>query len=377
MSLSWTLAARNLFQDRLRFAATIIGIVFSIVLVIVQLGLYLGFGRMVTTMIDHGQADLWVLAKGTKSFEDPSLLDARDGERVSAVDGVAQASPVLIGFAEWQMPNGDATPVLVVGSDLKPGDMVPWNVTEGSVQALNEPGAVAVDRTYFGRLGVSGLGSTAKIRDQQVKVEAITSGIRSFTTTPFVFCKLDRAHRYTGIPAGKASHFLVRLKPGANLDEVRDRIASTLPNVEVLTTAQFRDRSRSFWLFGTGAGAALFGGALLGVIVGTVIVAQTLYSSTKDHLYEFATLRAIGCSKGYIYRVITGQALINAVIGFLVAACIGFAVVAFTANSALPVVLNATLLVSLFALTILMCVVSAIASIARVLRIDPVVVMAR
>jgi putative ABC transport system permease protein len=99
-TLSWTLASRPLFQDRLRFAATVVGIVFSIVLVIVQLGLYLGFGRMVTTMIDHGPADLWVLAKGTKSFEDPSLLDARDGERVSAIEGVAQASPVLIGFAE-------------------------------------------------------------------------------------------------------------------------------------------------------------------------------------------------------------------------------------------------------------------------------------
>jgi len=53
MSLVLTLAARNLFQDRLRFIATLIGIVFSVVLVMVQMGLYLGFGRMVTTMIDH------------------------------------------------------------------------------------------------------------------------------------------------------------------------------------------------------------------------------------------------------------------------------------------------------------------------------------
>jgi len=29
LSLVWTLASRNLFQDRLRFAATLIGIVFS------------------------------------------------------------------------------------------------------------------------------------------------------------------------------------------------------------------------------------------------------------------------------------------------------------------------------------------------------------
>jgi hypothetical protein len=66
MPLVFTLALRNLFHDRLRFIATIIGIVFSIVLVMVQMGLYLGFGHMVTTMIDHASADLWIMPKGTK-----------------------------------------------------------------------------------------------------------------------------------------------------------------------------------------------------------------------------------------------------------------------------------------------------------------------
>jgi putative ABC transport system permease protein len=64
MSLVVTLAWRNLFHDRLRFAATLVGIVFSVVLVMVQMGLFLGFGQMVTTMIDHGNADLWVVPKG-------------------------------------------------------------------------------------------------------------------------------------------------------------------------------------------------------------------------------------------------------------------------------------------------------------------------
>ena len=58
MSLILTLASRNLFQDRLRFIATLVGIVFSVVLVMVQLGLYLGFGRMVTAMIDHACAQM-------------------------------------------------------------------------------------------------------------------------------------------------------------------------------------------------------------------------------------------------------------------------------------------------------------------------------
>ena len=72
MSLASKLAFRNLFHDRLRLIATVIGIVFSIVLVTVQMGLYLSFERMVTVMIDHAAADIWIVPRGTKSFEDPS-----------------------------------------------------------------------------------------------------------------------------------------------------------------------------------------------------------------------------------------------------------------------------------------------------------------
>ena len=158
---------------------------------------------------------------------------------------------------------------------------------------------------------------------------------------------------------------------------MRHDIQSTVAGVEALTPDQFRSRSRSFWLFGTGAGAALFAGALLGVIVGTVIVAQTLYSSTKEHLFEFATLRAIGCSKGYIYNVIVYQALLNAVIGFAVAALIGFAVVEGTAKTALPVVITPALIAGLFLLTAVMCTASAIIAIVRVVRMDPAMAMAR
>jgi putative ABC transport system permease protein len=150
-----------------------------------------------------------------------------------------------------------------------------------------------------------------------------------------------------------------------------------MSDVEVLTSAEFSDRSRSFWLFGTGAGAALFAGALLGVIVGTVIVAQTLYSSTKDHLNEFATLRAIGSSSRYIHKVIICQALISAVIGFGLAAAMGAAIVHFTAESALPIVMTPGLTVALFMLTVAMCIGSAIAAIVKVTRIDPAMVFTR
>jgi putative ABC transport system permease protein len=377
MPLALTLASRNLFQDRLRFIATLIGIVFAIVLVMVQLGLYLGFGRMVTVMIDHASADLWVVAKETKSFEDPSLIETRIGDRIRRIDGVAEVSPVVVGFTDWRLPDGGMTPALIVGTDLKAGLLKPWNIVQGSAQALSERGTVAVDKAYLQRLGVKGLGATAEIHGQKIRVAAVTNGIRSFTTMPYVFADLDQARTYIGLPAAQTNEFLVRLKPGANLDAVRGDIQSTAADIQVLTPAQFASEAKSFWLFGTGAGAALFGGALLGVIVGTVVVAQTLYASTKDHLYEFATLRAIGCSKRYIFEVIAGQAIINAVIGFFLAAAIGMAIVVLTAETALQVVITPVLSIILFVLTVAMCLGSASAAIIRVVRTDPVVVMAR
>jgi putative ABC transport system permease protein len=377
MSLTLTLASRNLFHDLLRFVATMVGIVFSVVLVMVQMGLYLGFGHMVTTMIDHASTDLWIVPRGAKCFEDPSLLDLKLRNKVATLEGVAAVVPLVIGFSDWRQESGEMTPVFIVGADLRDRVMEPWNVSDGDVQALSQSYSVAVDRSYFDRLGVSGIGASAEIRGRKVKVVALTDGIRSFTTTPYVFVDLKNARTLTGTPGDRANDLLVRLKPNADRDKVAEAIRAQVGNAEVLTTAQFRDRSRSFWLFGTGAGAALFAGALLGVIVGTVIVAQTLYSSTKDHLTEFATLRAMGSSNRYIYNVIIYQALINAVIGFAIASGIGALVVQMTAKSALPIVITTWLVAALAALTLFMCVTSALGAIFRVVRIDPATVFMR
>lgn len=380
MSLVFTLASRNLLQDRLRFAASLVGIVLSVVLVTVQIGLYFGFGRMVTTMIDHASTDLWIAAKGARYFEDLSLLSAGLQIRLSEINGVAQAAPVVVNFSAWMNPDGTMTPVVVVGADFTTGGLFPWNVIEGSANSLATPGTVAIDRAYYNRLGVKDVGASTQIRGQPAKVGAITEGIRSFTTTPYIFSDIDTARSYIGLPASFVSYFLVSVKSGADTETVRRDIISSLSNiakVQVLTPDQFRDRSRSFWLFETGAGVALVAGAVLSIIVGTAIVVLTLYSSTKDHLYEFATLRAMGATKNYIYNVIIYQALLNGFIGFGIAALIGAALVHFTANTALQIVITIGLMVKILLLTIAMCVASAIAAIIRVIRIDPVVVLSQ
>jgi putative ABC transport system permease protein len=378
MTLVLTLASRNLFHDRVRLIATVVGIVFSIVLVTVQLGVFLSFEHMVTTMIDHAQADFWIVPSETKSFEASSLLAGRERLQALSVNGVTAAVPVVAGYASWRKPNGGAsTPILVVGTPETAAGLQPWNVVEGSVRDLSMPEAVAIDQSYFDELGIGQIGQHAEINNQKARVVAVTKGIRSFTTMPSVFTSIERARAYLGVPSNEANYFILRIAPNADAAAVRSQLATRLSDAEVLTSEQFRQRTRQFWLFDTGAGAALLGSAILGIIVGTIIVAQTLYSSTKDHLKEFATLRAIGSSCNYILKVILGQALLSAVVGFSIAASIDLALVKMTADAALPIVMTPGLTLGLFALTVTMCVIAAISAIRVVMRIDPVLVFAQ
>jgi putative ABC transport system permease protein len=372
-----TLAFRNLFHDRIRLAVTLIGILFSIVLVAVQLGLYLGSSNMITANIDHANADLWITVYGAKSFEDGGmLLTSRERHQALATPGVKSVIPLVVRFAEWRKPAGGSTRVVVVGTDAEDGGLVPFNLVEGTWEDIKAPEAVAVDRTYLSELGINGMGDTAQAANGRVRVRALTDGVRSFTQSPYMYTTLNRARALFAEGDG-TTFYLVQLEPGADVEKVRADLRGRLEGAEVLTKQEFRDRSLKQWLFRTGAGVALIGGALLGSLVGTVIVAQTLYSSTKDHLSEFATLRALGSSSSYIHRVILTQAALSAVIGYALGMSIALGVLVLSRGSALPLVMTPGLAFWLFTLTVGMCAISALSAIVKVTKIDPATVFNR
>src|SRR5688572_5558105 len=376
-SMILTLAFRNLFHDRIRLAVTLVGILFSIVLVAVQLGLYLGASKMITDNIDHAKADLWITVYGAKSFEDGGmLLTSRERHQALATPGVKAVIPLIVRFAEWRKPAGGSTRVVIVGSDAEDGGLEPFNLVQGTWEDIKSPEAVAIDKSYFNELGIKGIGDTAQVQNSRVRIRALTDGVRSFTRAPYTYVPLNRARSIFGDSDG-VTFYLVQLQPGANVEKVRHDLQGRLEGAEVLTQGEFRDRSLKQWLFRTGAGVALIGGALLGSLVGTVIVAQTLYSSTKDHLGEFATLRALGSSSGYIHQVILAQAGISAVVGYALGISIALTILVLSRNTALPMVMTPGLAFWLFTLTVGMCAISALSAIVKVTKIDPATVFNR
>jgi putative ABC transport system permease protein len=289
--------------------------------------------------------------------------------------------PLVVSFADWDRPDGGLTHVVIVGSDAEDGGLAPWNLHSGTWTDIKGYKGVGVDRTYLDALGVEGIGSHAGIdfgpHSHSLRVKALTDGIRSFTQAPYVFTTADRARQFFGVPETNSTFLLVNTAPGADLRRVQQAIASRLSDVEVLTTAEFRDRSITHWIFRTGVGVALILGTVLGVVIGVVIEAQTLYSATLDHIKEFAVLRMLGSSAGYVYRVILAQASMISLAGFALGAIAVAIVGHLSQQTALPMVVPPLLFVAMLVVSLFIGVISASIAVTKVLRIDPAAVLMR
>ena len=369
-----SLAGRNLFHDRVRLAVTLTGIVFAVVLIVVELGLFVGFTVTTSGLIDNSQADLWVTSTGVPHIEMPVPFSERKLYQVKAVLGVESATKYLVQFSQWKRADGSEESVQVVGFDPNSPIGGPWNLVEGSVDAVRQPDGVIVDELYKSKLGVTKVGEVFEINGHRARVVGFTRGIRSFTTSPYVFTTFKNAQNYAAIPESQTTYVLVKASPGVSLDRLRQSIAERVRDVDVVTNSEFSSRTRSYWMFTTGAGVAVLLAAILGLVVGIVVVAQTIYATTMDHLREFGTLKAMGAPNSYIYRVILKQAAISAVIGYALGMSVSAFVIRGSQHGGAAIVVPWELTVGMFFLTLAMCAGAAVVSIHKVTRIDPAMV---
>lgn len=374
------IALRNLLHDRVRLAVTLTGVVFAVVLIAVQGGLFVGFTQATTCVIDNTEAEIWVASRGVRNFDITHPLPSRKFYQIAAVPGVARAERIIVRFANWKKPDGGRESVEVVGFDPGSGLARPWNVTAGGLSVLRLPDTVAVDALYLDKLGIAGvggrdgIGASVEVGDRRARVVALTSGIRSFTTSPYVFTSYENALAYTNMDDGQSTYVLVRPGPGVAAVTLRDAIRAGVRDVDVFTREEFAGLTRFYWMFTTGAGMALLIAACLGLVVGGVVVAQTLYATTMDHLAEFGTLRAMGAPGGYIHRIIVVQAVAAALVGYGCGIVISYVLVDLAARGGASIVLPPELAVGLFFLTVLMCVVAGLVSMRKVTTIDPAMV---
>src|SRR5215831_13833998 len=184
-------------------------------LVAVEFGIYLGSRNRIAAMLDHTEADLWVVPFGTKSFDDPSLLPGHEKHAILSMNA-------------------------------QNGKSLPLDTIVGSCADVSSSNAGGVDFTCSKELGMHNRGDRAEV-NMQVTAQVITWGIRSFTTLPYVFTTVGLARELFDATPDEASYEVARVAPGYSVEDVRK--AARLPDAEVVAYQEFRKRSLDYWLF--------------------------------------------------------------------------------------------------------------------------------
>src|SRR5262245_48979319 len=359
------LARRNLFHDKLRLAVTLTGIVFAIILIVVQMGLFIGFTFTTSGLIDHSGADIWVASKGVPYLEAAVPFSERKLYELLAIPDVDQAEKLIVRLIAWKRNDGAQEGIVIVGFNPEANFGGPWNVVKGASGEAAVRDAVFIDDLYRRKLGINDLGDRAEINEVRARIVGFTKRIRSFTTSPYVFTSLQNALRYTQLEDDQTTYILVKAKPGANIRQLKRAIQARVSGVDVYTTSEFSRRTRVYWMFTTGAGFAILIAAMMGLIVGVVVVSQTIYAITMDHAKEFGTLKAIGASNGYVYLILIRQAVWSALIGYVLGITASYGIVWISRDSGVSILLPWQLALSVFGLTITMCVAAALVSIKK------------
>ena len=370
------LARRNLFHDRIRFAVTLTGIVFALVLIIVQFGLFLGFTTTTSNNIDHSGADLWIVFHGVSYFDTGRMFSERKFYEVLSTPGVQQAEKYMQNFANWKKPEGGIENIQIIGFHPGSGLGEPWNLVAGDVQDVKLEDGVIVDELYKEKLGVTKIGDRVEIGDHRARVVGFTHGIRSFTTSPFVYTSFKNSLDYTRTRAREDQlvYILVKAAPGVSPQQLKANLKRHLSDVDIYTTTEFSSRTRFYWMFTTGAGLAVLTAALMGLVVGIAVVAQTIYAATMDHIREYGTLKAMGATNSYLYRVLIEQAVWSAVLGYALAMVVAHFLVQASETGGALILMPLSMTIGMLFLAVGMCVAAAMVSINKVTRIDPAMV---
>jgi len=371
----WTIAIKTLLADRGKLITALVGVVFSIVLVNVQGGLFIGLIRKASLLVDQGDTDVWVGHKKMTNVDFPHSIPRRWGQRIRAIEGVRQAEPYLIGHSVMTLPDGGFEPVLVVGCDPSTLMGSASQAFGSNPAAIRQADGIIIDECDAHKIGDPKLGDLREIGRRRAKIAGFSHGILGFLVTPYVFTTFDRAASYLNRPTDEVSYFLVQTDENVDPQKLCNRIKQRLPDAEAYTRGQYASISISYWLQRTGIGISFGAATVLGLIVGLVIVAQTLYASVLDRINEFGTLKAIGATEHQIYSIILSQALLLAALGSTAGLICVAAVQSLCSSPRAPISIPWYMAAGSCVLVTVICLVSSLLPYLRVRKIDAAMVL--
>ena len=364
------LALQNILHDRGRFSVTVLGVCFAVFLMVFQGSLLAGFLQAASRLIDAGDSDIWITARGVQAFEFGTALEGRVREMAAGVPGVIQTGRVCMAFAVYRTPFGKQQVVALVGADPNIGKRFPVPDRPESAEEMS-PDAVLYDVSDRKQIEVDTLPAEVEINRHRASIEREIQGYGAFLGVPFLFTSYRNAMRYMDFPSDQAMYILLRVDKQYSVSEVKESLKEKLPEVDVLTQNEFAHKSRMYWTIKTGAGGAILTAAVLGFLIGLVVVSQTIYANTMENIEEYATLKALGASQAFVARIVLVQALICGAVGSIIGLLVVIPTISY-AKSLIPWIQAPWWLPGAMVVTsLVMCSLASIVSVRSALTVEP------
>ncbi|HUN90591.1 MAG TPA: ABC transporter permease [Burkholderiaceae bacterium] len=365
------IAILSILHDRGKLIGSLVGVAVASALGFTQIGLYRGFEESASTVIDHVGGDLWAIPRGIGVIDFSQVMSVAPRDLLLSHPCVADVRALLYGFSFIQRASGTRSTGIIVAVEPRAGREIPWGDLQGDPVELGRPLRVSVDRTDLDKLELPErpYGRNLEINGQQVTVALVTAGIRSFTLNPYVFTTPTNARRLLNVGENEAMFYVVDLADKACGPRLAAWLARS-PDVELIDASAWSAKTRRYWVTGSGAGAALAFTALLGLVVGGVIVGQTLYAMTKEHLLELATLKAVGARPLELAGFVAWQVAFLAASGVVSGLLLTIGLRKVLTNAGLTVVVSPETVGLGILATLVMCGIASVASLSAVLRVE-------
>jgi putative ABC transport system permease protein len=380
------LAWHNLMHDKRRFAVSLTGIAFAVLLMFVELGFWNAMLDSAVELLQQCKGDLAIVSKSTYTLAIRETFSTQRLAQAHSVPGIKAAFPLYFETTNslWRdTENRDYDkprmhPIRVIA--FNPADDAFKNSEiETQRHLLRRPNAVLLDRRSKEDYGLRVAPMERELSQKKIQVVGTFAMGADFTTDGNLVMSADSfAHFFPNplAPGGtlRLAHLgLIQLEAGADPQEVKEILRAQLPDdVQVLTMDEFIQEERRFWQNATPVGFVFTFGLVIGVIVGMVICSQVLQADVTAHLKEYATLKAMGYTGKYLTWVVLQEGLLLGVLGFLPSFLICWILYAeLAALTDLPLYLTPLRVLLVFGLTCFMCAAAAVLAVRKVLQSDP------
>jgi putative ABC transport system permease protein len=379
-------ALKMLVGDRAKYLGIIFGLTFASLLITQQMSIFVGLmTRTFGAITDLGQPDIWVMDPKVQFIDDVKPLQSTELYRVRGVEGVAWAVPLYKGLLKALLSNGSFQTCNVFGLDDATLIGGPPEMVQGSLADLRRSESVIVDEvgatTRLARPPSTpgdkpvplAVGDTLELNDHRAVVVGICRVGRTFQSQPVIYTTYARATTYAPRERKLLSFVLVGVEQGADVAEVSARIARATDLVAI-PREDFKWQTIRYFMKYTGIPINFGIAVLLGFLVGVAIAGQTFYNFTIENLKQFGALKAMGASNWTLLRMILLQALLVGLIGYGIGVGLASLFGIVSKNSELAFRMPWQILAITACAVTLICMVSALISIRKVMKLEPAIV---